>query len=298
MESEKNWAGTTYGSSRMHRWLVSVLRWMDVRLLYAFSAVFIVPVCLLAGRSRGVIYRYLRRRQGFGRMKAAWLTYVNHCQFSQVVIDRFAMYAGRRFKVEIEGYDLFAALARRSEGFVQLSAHIGNYEIAGYSLVATDKPFNAVVFHGEKRSVMEGRNRLFADTHVKMIPMSADMSHLFAIDYALQEGETVSIPADRVFGSQKTLDVPFLGGQARLPQGPFRVAAMRGLDVLAVNVMKIRARAYKIYVSRLEYDKSLSRSQQVQQLALAYVAQLERMLRQYPAQWYNYYEFWEVKNEE
>lgn len=297
MESEKNWAGTTYGSSRMHRWLVSVLRWMDVRLLYVFSAVFIVPVCLLVGHSRGIIYRYLRRHQGLGLMKAAWLTYVNHCQFSQVVIDRFAMYAGKRFNIEIEGYDYFAALAQRKEGFVQLSAHIGNYEIAGYTLVAEDKPFNAVVFQGEKNSVMEGRIRLFADTHIKMIPMSADMSHLFTIDYALQEGETVSIPADRVFGSQKTLTMSFLGSKAQLPQGPFRVAAMRGLDVLAVNVMKVRMRTYKIYVSRLDYDKHLPRTAQVQQIAQAYVAELERMLRRYPAQWYNYYEFWENRRD-
>ncbi len=297
MESEKNWAGTTYGSSRMHRWLVWVLRWMDVRLLYVFCAMFIVPVCLLMGRSRGIIYRYLRRHQGLGRMKAVWLTYVNHCQFSQVVIDRFAMYAGKRFNIEIEGYDYFAALAQRKEGFVQLSAHIGNYEIAGYTLVAEDKPFNAVVFQGEKNSVMEGRSRLFAGTHIKMIPMSADMSHLFTIDYALQEGETVSIPADRVFGSQKTLAVSFLGGEAQLPQGPFRVAAMRGLDVLAVNVMKVRLRTYKIYVSRLDYDKHLPRTEQVQQIAQAYVAELERMLRRYPAQWYNYYEFWKNRGD-
>ena len=291
-ENGKSWTGTTFGSSLMHRWLIGVLRWMDVRLLYAFSAVFIVPVCLVLNRSSRVIYRYFRRRQGYGRIKSAWKTYVNHCLFSQVVIDRFAMYAGKRFAVEVEGYEHFQQLAVRKEGFVQLSSHIGNYEIAGYSLVARDKPFNAVVYQGEKQSVMEGRTRMFAGTNITMIPMSSDMSHLFAIDYALQEGHTVSIPADRVFGSQKTLSVRFLGATAQLPQGPFRVAAMRGLDVLAVNVMKHRTRAYKIYVSPLHYDRQAPRRQQLQQLAEAYVAELERMLRLYPAQWYNFYDFW------
>ena len=292
VEGEKNWAGTTYGSGWMHRWLIWVLRWMDVRLLYAFSAVFIVPVCLLLNSSRGIIYRYFRRRQGYGRLLSAWKTYTNHCLFSQVVIDRFAMYAGRRFSIEVEGYEHFQRLASRSEGFVLLSSHIGNYEIAGYTLVAEDKPFNAVVYQGEKESVMEGRSRMFAGTHIRMIPMSADMSHLFAIDYALQQGETVSIPADRVFGSQKTLTVRFLGAEARLPQGPFRVAAMRGIDVLAINVMKVRARAYKIYVCPLSYEKEQARSGQMQQLASAYVAELERMLKLHPAQWYNFFEFW------
>jgi predicted LPLAT superfamily acyltransferase len=289
----KAWTGTTFGSGLMHRWLIGVLRWMDVRLLYAFSAVFIVPVCLLLNKSRRVIYSYLRSRQGYGPLKAAWKTYTNHCMFSQVVIDRFAMYAGKHFTVEVEGYEHFQQLSRRSEGFVQLSSHIGNYEIAGYTLVAEDKPFNAVVFQGEKESIMEGRSRMFANTNIRMLPMSTDMSHLFAIDYALQEGHTVSIPADRVFGSQKTISVQFLGATAQLPQGPFRVAAMRGMDVIAVNVMKSRTRAYKIYVCPLHYDKEQPRHLQVQQLAEAYVAELERMLKLYPVQWYNFYDFWE-----
>ena len=290
--AEKTWAGTTFGSNWMHRWLIAVLRWMDVRLLYIFSAVFIVPVCLLLNSSRSIIYHYFRHRQGYSRLKAAWKTYTNHCLFSQVVVDKFAMYAGKRFHIEVEGYEEFLRLARAKDGFVQLSSHIGNYEIAGYTLVAEDKPFNAVVYFGEKAEVMAGRNRMFADTNIRMIPVADDMSHLFEINYALQEGQTVSIPADRVFGSSKTLTVQLLGAEARLPEGPFRVAAMRGLDVLAVNVMKEHTRSYRIYVTPLHYDKQQSRSQQVQELAKGYVAELERMLRLYPAQWYNYFEFW------
>ena len=203
MNTEKAWAGTTYGNGWMHKWLIRMLRWMDIRLLYAFSAIFIVPVCLILNESRGIIYRYFRERLGYAPMKAAWKTYVNHCQFSQVVIDKFAMYAGKKFDVEVEGYEHFLHLAKQKDGFIQLSSHIGNYEIAGYTLVAEDKPFNALVFFGEKQSVMQNRRQMFADTNIRMIPVSSDMSHLFEIDHALQNGETVSMPADRIFGSPR-----------------------------------------------------------------------------------------------
>jgi predicted LPLAT superfamily acyltransferase len=232
---DKAWAGTTYGNGWMHKWLIRMLRWMDVRLLYAFSAIFIVPVCLILNESRGIIYRYFRERLGYAPMKAAWKTYVNHCQFSQVVIDKFAMYAGKKFDVEVEGYEHFLHLAKQKDGFIQLSSHIGNYEIAGYTLVAEDKPFNALVFFGEKQSVMQNRRQMFADTNIRMIPVSSDMSHLFEIDHALQNGETVSMPADRIFGSPKAIEAEFLGAKAKFPQGPFSVATMRGLEVLAVN---------------------------------------------------------------
>lgn len=291
-ELKEQWAGTTYGNEWMHKWLIRLLRCMDVRVLYAFVAVFVIPVCLVLNPSRGIAYRYFRRRIGYGRLKSAWKTYVNHCLFGQVVIDKFAMYAGKKFHIEIEGEEHFLNLAAQQEGFVQLSAHIGNYEIAGYTLVSKSKRFNALVYAGEKASVMRNRDKMFAGTNVGMIAISSDMSHLFEIERALENGEIVSMPADRIFGSKKDMEHDFLGAKARFPIGPFSVATMRGLDVLAVNVMKTSLRGYKIYVTPLQYDKTATRQEQIRQLSQAYVSELERRVRQYPTQWYNYFEYW------
>jgi len=290
--SEKAWTGTTIGTSRMHRWLIAVLRHTDVRIWYVFAAVFVVPPCVIFRAGGRHAYRFFRARMGCGRLQAVWKTYVNHCRFSEVIIDRFAMYAGKHFTTDVEGYDHYKRLAAREEGFVQLSAHVGNYELAGYTLTADTKPFNALVFAGEKASVMTNRDRLFHHTNIHMIAVKSDMSHIFEIDRVLQNGETVSMPADRMLGSKKSVRLPFLGKVAAFPQGPFSVAAMRGLDVLAVNVMKISWRHYTIYVTPLSYDKTAARREQLSQLATAYVAELERIVRRYPTQWYNYYDFW------
>ena len=290
--ANKKWTGTTFGNRWMHKWLIRLTRWLDVRILYAFTSIFIVPVCLVINKSPKIIYRYFRQRHGYGVLKALWSTYVNHCLFSQVVIDRFAMYGGKKFHIETEGYDNFLQLARQKEGFIQFSSHIGNYEIAGYTLVAEDKPFNALVFFGEKESVMESRQQMFAGTNIKMIPVSDDMSHLFAINQVLENGETLSMPADRNFGSEKTVTETFLGAPADFPLGPFSVATMRGLDALAVSVMKISSKGYKIYVTPLNYSKDAPRKQQIAELVHSYVNELERMVKLYPTQWYNFYEFW------
>lgn len=292
--AEQEWAGTTYGNAWMHKWLIRMLRHIDVRILYLFVAIFVIPVCLVLNPSRGIAYRYFRRRIGYGRLKSAWKTYVNHCLFGQVVVDKFAMYAGKKFDVEVENYNEFLERAsREEEGFVQLSAHIGSYEIAGYTLAVEGKSFNALVFAGEKASVMQNRNKMFADTNINMIAIQPDMSHLFEIDKALTDGGIVSMPADRINGSQKCIEHVFLGAKAKFPLGPFSVATMRGLDVLAVNVMKDSLLGYKIYVTPLAYDKEASRQEQIRQLSSAYVAELEKRVRQYPTQWYNYFEFWQ-----
>lgn len=292
--AEQEWAGTTYGNAWMHKWLIRMLRHIDVRILYLFVAIFVIPVCLVLNPSRGIAYRYFRRRIGYGRLKSAWKTFVNHCLFGQVVVDKFAMYAGKKFDVEIENYNEFTTRAsRKEEGFVQLSAHIGSYEIAGYTLAVEGKSFNALVFAGEKASVMQNRDKMFAGTNIKMIAIQQDMSHLFEIDKALTDGGIVSMPADRINGSQKCIEHVFLGAKAKFPLGPFSVATMRGLDVLAVNVMKDSLLGYKIYVTPLAYDKEASRQEQIRQLSSAYVAELEKRVRQYPTQWYNYFEFWQ-----
>ncbi len=285
------WQGTTYGNSWMHRHLISVLRWMDVRLLYVFTAIFIVPVTLFFPNSKHG-YRFLRVAFHQSRWKACWGTYKNLLLFSQVVIDRFAMYAGKKFDIVLQGYEHFDKLAKQEDGFVQLSAHVGNYELAGYHLVAEDKPMNALIFGGEKESVINERLRMFDVSHIRMIAIQPDMSHVFKINEALSKGEIVSMPADRMIGSEKKVEVSFFDKKVHLPAGPFSLAAMRGCDVLTVNVMKSGCRQYRILVTPIEYDKTLGRKQQVAGMAQAYASELERVLREYPYQWYNYFDFW------
>ncbi len=290
--SDKQWTGSTYGHDGMHSALIRSLYYINPKLLYIISYLFIVPVCVICNNSRRTSYRFFRERLGFGRVKSAWNMYVNHCRFAEVVIDRFAMYAGRHFDVTVDGLEYFQRLASRDDGFLHLSSHIGNYEISGYSLVSDRKTIHAVVFQHEKESVMRNRNNMFVKTNVKMIALKENNDHLFEIDEAICNGDIVSFPSDRFIGQAKYLEREFLGAKAKFPQGPFRVAAMRGLDVLGVNVMKEGWGKYRVFVRPLEYDKTAPRKDQMEQLSHSYTAELENRIRQYPTQWYNFYDFW------
>lgn len=242
--------------------------------------------------ARKAIYKFFRTKMKFSALKSAWMTYCNHCAFSEVVIDKFAMYAGKKFKITLDGYDQWEELSKSEKGFVQLSSHIGNYEIAGYSLVAKDKRFNALVFGGEKESVMANRSKLFVENNIRMIPMKADMSHLFVIDSAISNGEILSMPADRVFGSQKCYSMSFFGEEAKFPQGPFIMAAIRNIPVMFVAVMKVGAKHYHITIRRIETAETDNSKTRAKLLAEEYTKQLEAIVKEYPAQWYNYFDFW------
>lgn len=286
------WAGTTYGNDFMHRWLIRGLKYIPTRAIYLFARIFVVPPTMLINRkSPRVIYHYFRRRHGFSSLKAAWYTLRNHWDFSEVVIDKFAAYAGKKFKIEIDNYDLFESLSKSAAGFIQLSSHIGNYELAGYSL-QSPKRLNALVFGGEKVSVMANRTRMFEDKNIRMIPITDDLNHIFEINSALSDGEIVSMPCDRVFGSQKIFKVDILGAEANIPQGPFLIAASKRVPLLFTTVMKEGTARYHIDIHRIPLHDDLSIKKGAEQMAKDFGKLLSKTLQKYPTQWYNYFEFW------
>ena len=195
----------------------------------------------------------------------------------------------------MEGFEQFRQLTRQPEGIIVLSSHTGNYEIAGYSLTSPEKRYHALVYSGEAKTVMANRSRLFAANNIKMIPTGDDLSHLIEMNNALSEGDIVSIPGDRIFGSPKCIRCDFLGGKASLPLGPFAMAVQRSVPVIAMFVMKHSLAHYKVYIKLLPTAPSqaaASRNAQTALLAQAFANELETILRIYPEQWFNYYEFW------
>ena len=291
MAQERAWQGGTDGTSWMHRTLVRIVRHVPLRLMYGFVAAFVVPFYFLFSKGYKPMYHYFNRRLGYGPLKAFVGVYRNFSRFSQVILDRFYMFGGGKFDVDVENYHLYQELAEGEPGFMILSAHVGNYELAGFSLVATKKRFNALAFGEEAEAIVENRQRLFNDTNIRIIPVKDDLSHLFAINNALDNGESVSFPSDRLLGKQRTVECEFLGAPAKFPMGSFALAVQRDLPVLTVNVMKSSAKRYKVYVNRLEKDGA-TKEERINAYVRQYVGHLEEVLHLYPEQWFNYYEFW------
>lgn len=277
----------------MQRALIVLFKVIPIEFIYAIMALVVPFYMLFNSKGYSAMYHFFRRRMGKGTVSAFFHVYLNHFCFGQVVLDRFATYAGRRFKIEVEGNEHFLRLSEGESGFMMLSSHVGNYEQAGYALRSDRKPFNALVFAGESATVMNERGKQFVDKQIRMIPVQSDMSHLFAVNCALDAGEIVSMPADRCHGSQKSVGCRFMGGVAQFPLGPFATAVQKEVPVLAVAVMKEGARRYRAYVRPLTADPSLPRRKQMEALAQTFAAELEEVVRSHPHQWYNYYEFWD-----
>lgn len=293
-EKKRQWSGKTGGTSWMQRSLVTMMRRIDPRVLYGIMA-FVVPFYMVFSH-KGYMsqWHFFRRRMKYGRIKSFICVYKNHFRFGQVILDRFAAFAGRKFSISVEGQEIFDKYAMQEKGVMLLGSHVGNYELSGYSLVSDKKSINAVVFAGETETMMQNRKNILSGHNMNLIPVKEDMSHLFAINNALEKGDMVSIHADRAVGKTKKFQCSFFGSEAGFPAGPFTIAARRGIPMMALFVMKERHDAYRIYIKDIsETCKTVSgENTSAYEAARIFASELENIVRQYPCQWFNYYEFW------
>jgi len=292
---KKEWEGTTQGGRYGQGFLYWILAVVKVSFLYPILFG-VIPFYLIFGRkSYKAIFSYFRRQHHLSRWKAFWSTYRNHLIFGKVVLDKFALLAGnhQQFSVDVENNDYFNALAESNKGFFIVSAHVGNFELIVHFFQQNKKKINGIIFGGESENLQKRRVKILQNFNVNLIPVSTDMSHLFAIKKAIEEGEIVSIPCDRLWGSTKKYTANFLNGEAHFPIGTFRFAAQLEAPVLTMFVMKEKGLHYRAYLKSLEpLQNEKSSQKQAEHLAKQYIALLENIVRKYPEQWFNYYDFW------
>jgi predicted LPLAT superfamily acyltransferase len=214
------------------------------------------------------------------------------------MLDRFAVYAGRKnfFRMQFTGNEEFYRLLDEEKGFIIASSHVGNFELSGYLLKQDKKRINALVFGGETKDVMENRIKQLNRNNISLIPVFGDMSHIFTLNEALSAGEIVSMPCDRNFGSAKCVECDFLSGKADFPVGAFTLAAHFDVPVVSIFVMKESVSEYHVYVKPVSLDDStkVSKREKAELLTQKFAKELEAVIRKYPEQWFNFYEFWKI----
>ena len=140
------------------------------------------------------------------------------------------------------------------------------------------------------------REKSSEHSNINLIPVTDSISHVFAVKEALENGEIVTELCDRMFGSEKGFAVPFFGKEAMFPAGTFRMAVQLGIPMLALFIMKDGGTRYRGFLYPLTADSSLPAREQAHQLARQFAEKMETVLRRYPNQWFNYFDFWKINN--
>ncbi|MDR3365366.1 MAG: lysophospholipid acyltransferase family protein [Prevotellaceae bacterium] len=294
MSKSREWKGNTGGGFLGQHGLIFLFKVLNIWVMYSIMALVVPFYMLFSRKSYRAMYSFFRRRLGYSQRKAFAGTYKNHFAFGQVILDRFAVFAGQKniFEVEITGNEHFRRLTDGGKGFIIAGSHVGNFEISGYLLHSAGTTINALVYAGETAVVRRNRTKILKHNNIRLIPVADDMSHLFAVHAALQRGEAVSMTCDRSLGSPKRVECDFLNGKADFPVGAFALATHFNVEVVAIFAVKESGKKYRVYVTPLQADEALTKHEKTEHLARAFAKELEGIVRQYPTQWFNYYEFW------
>ena len=275
----------------MQRALVWMIRHLGLPFVYQLMHPWLIWYVFARPESRRGAYHYHRLR-GRSRLAAAFDVYRSFYHFGQEILDRFAVYGGHPFDVTLENRERYYDKMKQPEGVVLLFSHIGNSEMAAYSITTPDKKMHILAFGGESPVVMEQRARVLEKNNIGMITVQPnDMTHIFEMHEVIKRGEVLTMAGDRRWG-EKTVDCMVLGAKAPLPAGVFQLCVTLRCPIILTFVFKEPHNRYHIYTEELHVNTSLPRAQQTADLAQQFADRMTDMALAHPYEWFNFFDFW------
>lgn len=292
------WDGQSKGNRLGYSIFILLLRWGGVApayLLLHFVARYYIWFVPKATRPLRELYTH---RLHLDKKTSRRLIRRNILTFGQTIIDRIVVMSGirHRFEVQRTGGHYLNELADGGQGGIIVSAHLGNYEMAGHLLQRLNSVINIVMYDGEAQQVKQYLDKVTGPKTFHIIFIKEDMSHIYEMSAALRRNELICIHADRYVQGNRTITHDFLGQQAHFPLGPFVLASKLKAPVCFVFALKESARQYHFYgyPPKIYEGRGLSGAEA---MLKDYVALLEDKVKQYPEQWFNYFDFWAAPEE-
>jgi predicted LPLAT superfamily acyltransferase len=285
------WDGKSKGTVLGYRIFVFLIKKAGVKAAYVLLYFVASYYFLFLKKSNKAISYYFKERLGYSWFKSKKMVFKSYYTFGQTIIDKISISAGMRnkFTYEFDGIEILKNLLAEKKGGVLISAHIGNFEIAEHFLGDIDIDFqiNLVTTDLEHSAIKNYLESVTQKPTVKFIIIREDLSHIFEINAALSKNELVCFTGDRYFEGTKSLSEKILGEDANFPAGPFLIASRLKVPVVFVYVMKEPNLHYHLYAR-----EATVKHRDEKGLLKAYIESVESMLKKYPLQWFNYFDFW------
>ncbi|MES2565644.1 MAG: lipid A biosynthesis acyltransferase [Bacteroidota bacterium] len=300
MADQAKWNGQSQAQVWGFKIFVFILNTFGLSPAY-FVLRFVSFYYFLFSKPNKYIKEYFMKAHGYSNFKAHLAVYKNNFLLGQTIIDKVAVMAGAKnpFKVIHTNGKMLEELAAIGKGGILVSAHIGNWEVAGQGLNRLGTPFNILMYANEKEEVKEYMDGVMKEKKINIIAIDEESkSHIIELHRAFSNNELVVMHGDRYREGAKTFTADFFGIPAKFPAGPFIMAAKFGVPLCIVFAIKINKHTYDfsiekpIQVSKVRGEEQLEKV--CKDLLQQYIGHVERIARTYPHQWFNYYDFWKM----
>lgn len=273
-----------YGNALGHKivlFFYNLLGYRFVSFILNFVAMYYVLFTPAVKKSLESYYEHLG-------IKLTYMAYFKHLKlFSLSIFDRFVS----RIKeddlfFERENREIFLSL---ENGGIVLLSHIGGWATAAHCMKA-EIPLMHIVMHETTKneiSEVESSKHRHNETNVHIINLNEGaISANIQIANALMNKEVIAMMADRITDPRKVVEVEFLGSKVLINKNPFDIAYRLKKTFIATFVVLTQERHYKLIFKDISTDVGSS-----EEIAQEYMDILTEIIRMYPNQWYNFYDF-------
>ena len=286
-----SWDGKTRGSLAGYKIFLFFINFFGIGFAYALLRIVTFYYYLFAARPRKSLVDFYQNTLQISGADVKKLIRRNFFIFGQTLVDRAAFLLGKdsKFTHTFENESYLIDIRNQGKGGILLSAHLGNWETAGNLLKGRITPtINIVMLDAEVQNIKKYMDLSTGGSRFKVIAIKNDLSHVIAIRNALINNEFVAIHADRYLEGAKFIELDFLGKKARFPFGPFVIASKFDAPVTFVFAAKDGKYSY-----HLSATLPITTKMKPEEIGKLYVAELEKKVKQYPEQWFNYFNFFQ-----
>ena len=227
-------------------------------------------------------------------LKNSLITYFHHVYaFSLTIFDRFIAKEGMQesaIKVSRINVEAFESL-QETGGMLTLSHH-GNWAQSFKIFQTYDVKLNIISNELIDENIQQLETEKEHNNRINIINITEGMQAMLEIARALQNKEVIIIMVDRVQALNKTVEVSFLGRKTYLHSGGFEIANMRKVPMLGCDIVRIDDNAIKVAFSDIITTTHSKKEEAIRDLAQQYASFLEVVVKEYPYQWFNFFDFW------
>jgi KDO2-lipid IV(A) lauroyltransferase len=191
-------------------------------------------------------------------------------------------------KVIVENIEILDTALKKGNGVIALTAHIGNWELAGVVSSILGYKISAIVIPYITPKITEIYRRIRESKGVEVILTGSNPKNFIKFK---RENKVLAILGDRVF-TEKGVIVDFMGKKAIFPRGPATLAVKLKTEFISGFLVREKDK-YKLFFEKIEYPpENLNEEEKIDFLLFQSIKKIEGVILRYPTQWLSFQDIW------
>lgn len=221
--------------------------------------------------------------------------YFKHLRFFAIcMVDRFIS------KVDVKSYtfnydDITKMTEILNKGTILLCSHFGGWAASTNASHVNNK-LNIVMQEVLLEEIKKIEDSLPVKENINIIDLNKGTIRVSVeIANALMNNEIVAIMGDRASNKKAEIAIDFFKRKANFNKNPFEIAYKTDKPILIYFIILTGIQEYKIEHTIIYLDKTKEQEDAINLALSTYIQKYEEVIKKYPEQWFNFYNFWENK---